>query len=720
MDPPRSGDPNHGGDIHVIPNGSDHVEGSFEEDTTKSTWCLDRLVIDSDSNFKQVWNIVTVVLLVLTATVFPFKLCFMDFQIFRTEEEELENAMESPDLGWVIFEMSMDVLFWIDLVLNFFFAIPDEDGFEKHDQRKIAFDYLRGFFLLDLIACLPTQLFELFMPSGDSRGSNKSLRLLRLGKVGRLVRLSRLSRLLKLLKVLGRNRKLNAMSNWRIAHMAKFTIALLCCIHLLACGWYLQATFQEKEVTWVSRRGVGKGENEDLLHQKPVVQWLHSLYWIMMVFTTVGFGDVYAVSPAELVYASLTMLFGVILQGIIVSRMIGVVTSMDDEKLERFKACKVFKSFSTHVRLPATYHDMMVHYIKNGGGSKKKADKHTGKDVLFDKHAMWQLLQRNYFPRELLGQVASLVFQGQLWTNRLFRESSVQDPNLVMLLTIHTTRLSCIQGEVIYQAGDHPSSVILIEYGTFAGVAKPSKEGGKHDFDLDNQQALALMSSNKRSSWRNIAKNLATDSRPDDWPYILYSRANFFGEWEIVYPSQRRATIRCESDISETLEVSRSAFVSALSEFPHFLESLRRSSSRQEARRLRCLNRLREPGHDYKHLAAITMQRHFRGRITRQHALRMKQLSPNSDSHRGHNGLLPADDAFSIQRKTSTRRNPSTLSEKDKPAPTKTAALEDALKPLRQELDSMNKDHSAAVKSLTTSQEETMRMLHQVYLEVLR
>lgn len=515
--------------------------------------------------------------------------------------------------------------------------------------------------------------------------------------------------------------------------MAKFTIALLCSVHLLACGWYLQASFQDTRTTWVGRRGVGKGESEDLLRQPPVVQWLNSLYWIMMVFTTVGFGDIYAVSPAELVYASFVMLFGVILQGIIVSRMIGVVTAVDDEKVQTFQACKVIKSFSRHVGLPTQFHDQLIHHVKHP--SKKNR-----KEVKFDKHAMWQLLQTNYFPRELVGMLPQLVFEGSFWKNRIFRDSRQQDPQLILLLTIHTSRTTVTKGEKVYAYGDHPISVILVEHGTFAAVAKPTKDGGKHDPELDNKQVFALMSSTKSKSWRNIVKGADKKQHLEDWPYVLYSLGSFFGEWEIIYPSARRATVRCESDCSETMEVSRSAFVSALSEFPHFLENLRRSSTRQETRRLRRLERFTQPGIDYLTLAAVTMQRHFRGKLERKNfELRKKQLglsSPShpetplkasiarthsnlSESHQSHNGVDAADSPHGlIKRKSSFKQT----EEQGKigAASSSQRGLEAALKPLQEELNEMRTRHSVAVQGLAKSQEETMRMLHQVYLEVLR
>merc|ERR1719265_2636956 len=77
-----------------------------------------------ESQVKKIWNGVFAVLLLYTLTIFPFKLCFLSFKILEDE------AQKAPDdtLGWNTLGLVTDVLFWIDLLINFLSAYVDENG----------------------------------------------------------------------------------------------------------------------------------------------------------------------------------------------------------------------------------------------------------------------------------------------------------------------------------------------------------------------------------------------------------------------------------------------------------------------------------------------------------------------------------------------------------------------------------------------------------------
>ncbi|CAK9038711.1 unnamed protein product [Durusdinium trenchii] len=55
--------------------------------------------------------------------------------------------------------------------------------------------------------------------------------------------------------------------------------------------------------------------------QSPEVQWLHSFYFVLTVFTTVGFGDMSAFTEAEIGYVCFTMLLGAIVNS--ATRLVG-------------------------------------------------------------------------------------------------------------------------------------------------------------------------------------------------------------------------------------------------------------------------------------------------------------------------------------------------------------------------------------------------------------
>ena len=90
----------------------------------------------------------------------------------------------------------------LDLILNFFTGFLD-DGQVVMELREIAAHYIRGWFVVDLVSCLPIQYVGLIITCAQgscvgSAGSNsKAIKILRLLRLGKLLRLARLQRLLR-------------------------------------------------------------------------------------------------------------------------------------------------------------------------------------------------------------------------------------------------------------------------------------------------------------------------------------------------------------------------------------------------------------------------------------------------------------------------------------------------------------------------------------------
>ena len=94
------------------------------------------LPIYPDDNLKIGWDICFFVILISVGLIIPFRLCFM--------YEENDN--------WKIYDYITDVLFGIDLILNFITAYYDEENNVVKDMKKIARNYLTGWFTIDVIA----------------------------------------------------------------------------------------------------------------------------------------------------------------------------------------------------------------------------------------------------------------------------------------------------------------------------------------------------------------------------------------------------------------------------------------------------------------------------------------------------------------------------------------------------------------------------------------
>lgn len=567
------------------------------------------MIILPDSGLKRFWNIVFAVLLLYTLTLFPFKLCFLSFKILEDSGDKTPDDTE----GWRILGLITDILFWIDLFINFLSAYSDKKGETEATPTKVIKNYLSGFFILDFVACLPPNAFGAIVRLGqgkaqeDAQGdeAGKALRLVRVGRLARLTRLMRLTRLTRLLKVgqiFRRFEFIRQMEKSRGARIAKLTLTLAFVVHLLACGWYLVAALHDDAtVTWVGRRAETL---EGFMYAAPTLQWLHSMYFVFTVFTTVGFGDIYAVSEAEILYAILTMLIGAVAHSIIVSEMINVVTHVDEADLDHDKKRELFSAFCRHAGISKNNEKVM----------RQQAAFSQDGLFRFDRRLMHQLISTNFFPREVTEDLSSDAFSGELRKNAFFRclvknpRDISTDPRPTLLVALYISARELLRGQPVYRRSDHPAGVFFIAAGTCAGVEYQGK-----DWPTDENHSTDEASPHKSSVHGNQDPLLA-EGEAKMWPYQLFGVRSYFGDYEIIYDRSRMTTMRCESEHAEVYLLPKKGFTEVAQEFPRFQANLKREAKRRESHRhametkfmtkKRCLS--------YKHLAVRYIQKFAR------------------------------------------------------------------------------------------------------------
>ena len=99
------------------------------------------------SKFRRAWDVVQVFVLLYVAIAVPFRIGF------RSEAEPYSLVF------W--FEFAIDAYFWADIYLNFRTAYKDKADNLVTDIRAIRRRYLRGWFAIDVLACLPVTYIEL-------------------------------------------------------------------------------------------------------------------------------------------------------------------------------------------------------------------------------------------------------------------------------------------------------------------------------------------------------------------------------------------------------------------------------------------------------------------------------------------------------------------------------------------------------------------------------
>jgi hyperpolarization activated cyclic nucleotide-gated potassium channel 2 len=137
---------------------------------------------------------VQALVLIYVAIIVPYRIGF-----------QIELEVFSTTWWW---ELGIDVYFLIDLILNFYTGFWDSDDALEMRRSKVVHNYLRGWFLIDFISCLPIQYVQLVIRAAQGKDINqgggsqtKLLKTLRLFRLAKLLRLAKLRNLMYHLRV---------------------------------------------------------------------------------------------------------------------------------------------------------------------------------------------------------------------------------------------------------------------------------------------------------------------------------------------------------------------------------------------------------------------------------------------------------------------------------------------------------------------------------------
>jgi CRP-like cAMP-binding protein len=286
-------------------------------------------VIDPNSTFRRWWDFTQIVLLLYVAIAVPYRIGF------GKEVLWLES--------WFWLDVCVDIYFISDVYVSFRTAYVDDEGDLEYRNSKIAVNYLKSWFAIDILSCLPVNYFA-YLPSVDADSST--------GKSNKLVRLLRLLRLLKLLRLARINRIIARYEQEYYALVSSLKIAKIVFVvgavgHWLCCSWYalgsLESSFVDRNGKplegWVMQL-FGNESNADDVQEYGV-----ALYWAMMTMTTVGYGDISPTTEYEYWFVTVAMLLGGFIFGMIVSFLGNMSKDSNPEEHKRIRGASLLNAF---------------------------------------------------------------------------------------------------------------------------------------------------------------------------------------------------------------------------------------------------------------------------------------------------------------------------------------------------------------------------------------
>ncbi|XP_060951612.1 potassium voltage-gated channel subfamily H member 1b [Limanda limanda] len=298
--------------------------------------------------FKTTWDWVILILTFYTAIMVPYNVSF------KTKQN---------NVTWLVVDSIVDVIFLVDIVLNFHTTFVGPAGEVISDPKLIRMNYVKTWFVIDLLSCLPYDVINAFenVDEGISSlfSSLKVVRLLRLGRVAR---------------------KLDHYIEYGAA-----VLVLLVCVfglasHWLACIWFSIGDYEVidedantvRTDSWLYLLGetVGKpyrfnasgsgrwegGPSKDSVY-------ITSLYFTMTSLTSIGFGNIAPNTDGEKIFAVAMMMIGSLLYATIFGNVTTIFQQMYANTNRYHEMLNSVRDFLKLYQVPTGLSERVMDYI---------------------------------------------------------------------------------------------------------------------------------------------------------------------------------------------------------------------------------------------------------------------------------------------------------------------------------------------------------------------
>ncbi|XP_038608916.1 potassium voltage-gated channel subfamily H member 3 [Tachyglossus aculeatus] len=325
--------------------------------------------------FRAGWDGLILLATLYVAVTVPYSVCF-------SSAREASASRGPPS----ICDLSVEVLFILDIVLNFRTTFVSKSGQVVFAPRSICLHYITTWFLLDLVAALPFDLLHA-LKVNVYFGAH-------------LLKTLRLLRLLRLLPRLDRYSQYSAV----VLTLLMAVFALLA--HWVACVWYyigqreIESSQAElPEIGWLqelarrletpyylvgrsggasgNRSGLGPGPGDNCTRAEgngtglellggPSLRsaYITSLYFALSSLTSVGFGNVSANTDTEKIFSICTMLIGALMHAVVFGNVTAIIQRMYARRFLYHSRTRDLRDYIRIHRIPKPLKQRMLEYFQ--------------------------------------------------------------------------------------------------------------------------------------------------------------------------------------------------------------------------------------------------------------------------------------------------------------------------------------------------------------------
>ncbi|NXF50207.1 KCNH1 protein, partial [Oceanites oceanicus] len=398
--------------------------------------------------FKTTWDWIILILTFYTAILVPYNVSF------KTKQN---------NVAWLVVDSIVDVIFLVDIVLNFHTTFVGPAGEVISDPKLIRMNYLKTWFVIDLLSCLPYDVINAFenvdevsilvprppinyylMGISSLFSSLKVVRLLRLGRVAR---------------------KLDHYIEYGAAVLVLLVCVFGLAAHWLACIWYSIGDYEVidedtntiRTESWLYQLGMsigtpyrfntsGFGKWEGGPSKDSV--YISSLYFTMTSLTSVGFGNIAPTTDGEKIFAVAMMMIGSLLYATIFGNVTTIFQQMYANTNRYHEMLNSVRDFLKLYQVPKGLSERVMDYIVSTWSMSRGIDTEKVLQIC---------------PKDMRADICVHLNRKVFKEHPAFRLAS---DGCLRALAMEFQTVHCAPGDLIYHAGESVDSLCFVVSGS--------------------------------------------------------------------------------------------------------------------------------------------------------------------------------------------------------------------------------------------------------------
>ncbi|NWU89280.1 KCNH1 protein, partial [Upupa epops] len=410
--------------------------------------------------FKTTWDWIILILTFYTAILVPYNVSF------KTKQN---------NVAWLVVDSIVDVIFLVDIVLNFHTTFVGPAGEVISDPKLIRMNYLKTWFVIDLLSCLPYDVINAFENVDEVKwfGLEGTLQIIlfltlscRIGgdtkenlslfsslKVVRLLRLGRVAR------------KLDHYIEYGAAVLVLLVCVFGLAAHWLACIWYSIGDYEVidedtntiRTESWLYQLGMsigtpyrfnmsGFGKWEGGPSKDSV--YISSLYFTMTSLTSVGFGNIAPTTDGEKIFAVAMMMIGSLLYATIFGNVTTIFQQMYANTNRYHEMLNSVRDFLKLYQVPKGLSERVMDYIVSTWSMSRGIDTEKVLQIC---------------PKDMRADICVHLNRKVFKEHPAFRLAS---DGCLRALAMEFQTVHCAPGDLIYHAGESVDSLCFVVSGS--------------------------------------------------------------------------------------------------------------------------------------------------------------------------------------------------------------------------------------------------------------